>query len=114
MSLNKVLNRPLFRQEALRKGALKPIRALEGDFIGPMPSDISMREMPKPSKFQRFKNFVGKGISGLKGMGKEVVLLMLLYLVLVFYQVLKNLLIKLQDLHLLEHFQECLSREPRV
>jgi len=80
MSLNKVLNRPLFRQEALRKGALRPIRAANGDFIGPrrmgdfigpMPSDISMREMPKPSKFQRFKNFVGKGISGLKGTGKE-------------------------------------------
>ena len=26
MSLNKVLNRPLFRKEALRKGALKPIK----------------------------------------------------------------------------------------
>jgi hypothetical protein len=34
MSLNKVLNRPLFRQEALRKGALKPIRADIGQMIG--------------------------------------------------------------------------------
>ena len=55
MSLNKVLNRPLFRKEALRKGALKPIRAANGDFIGPrrmqdiigpMPADMSMRSVP--------------------------------------------------------------------
>ena len=37
MSLNKVLNRPLFRKEALRKGALKVIKASSGDMIGPMP-----------------------------------------------------------------------------
>mgnify|MGYP003145710634 FL=1 len=34
MSLNKVLNRPLFRQEALRKGALKPITAQTGVMVG--------------------------------------------------------------------------------
>ena len=34
MSLNKVLNRPLFRQQALRKGALKPIHAESGRMIG--------------------------------------------------------------------------------
>ena len=34
MSLNKVLNRPLFREQALRKGALKPIRADIGQMIG--------------------------------------------------------------------------------
>jgi len=34
MSLNKVLNRPLFRQKALKKGALKPIRADIGQMIG--------------------------------------------------------------------------------
>tara|TARA_R100001086_G_scaffold120533_1_gene62040 strand:+ start:1269 stop:3440 length:2172 start_codon:yes stop_codon:yes gene_type:complete len=35
MSLNKVLNRPLFRKEALKKGALKPIKAKIGQMIGP-------------------------------------------------------------------------------
>lgn len=34
MSLNKVLNRPMFRREALRKGALKPIRARVGISVG--------------------------------------------------------------------------------
>jgi len=33
--MNKVLNRPMFRQEALRRGHLKPIKAQSGDFIGP-------------------------------------------------------------------------------
>ena len=36
MSLNKVLNRPMFRREALRKGHLKPIKARTGrSIIGP-------------------------------------------------------------------------------
>ncbi len=35
MSLNKVLNRPMFRKEALRKGVLKPIRAKVGIYAGP-------------------------------------------------------------------------------
>lgn len=35
MSLNKVLNRPLFRQQALKKGALKPVQAKFGRMIGP-------------------------------------------------------------------------------
>jgi hypothetical protein len=34
MSLNKVLNRPIFRKEALKKGALKPIRANVGIMVG--------------------------------------------------------------------------------
>ena len=34
MSLNKVLNRPLFRQAALKKGYLKPIKAQVGQMIG--------------------------------------------------------------------------------
>ena len=33
--MNKVLNRPMFRKEALRRGHLKPIKAQSGDFIGP-------------------------------------------------------------------------------
>jgi|TARA_R100001463_G_scaffold25274_2_gene60028 hypothetical protein len=34
MSINKVLNRPMFRQRALRKGHLKPIQARVGQSIG--------------------------------------------------------------------------------
>jgi hypothetical protein len=34
MSLDKVLNRPLFRQEALKKGALKPVKARIGQMVG--------------------------------------------------------------------------------
>ena len=34
MSLNNVLNRPMFRQKALRKGHLKPIHAETGKMIG--------------------------------------------------------------------------------
>ena len=36
MSLDKVLNRPLFRQQALKKGAIKPIKARVGQMIGPV------------------------------------------------------------------------------
>tara|TARA_R100000700_G_scaffold30343_2_gene37320 strand:+ start:1376 stop:3604 length:2229 start_codon:yes stop_codon:yes gene_type:complete len=35
--MNKVLNRPLFRKAALKKGYIKPIKAFDGRFIGPMP-----------------------------------------------------------------------------
>ena len=77
MSLNKVLNRPLFRKEALRKGALRPIRAANGDFIGPrrmgdiigpMPADISLRTQPIG---QRFKNTISTGLGSLKNFGKD-------------------------------------------
>ena len=34
MSLNKVLNRPMFRKEALKRGALKPIKARIGQMVG--------------------------------------------------------------------------------
>ena len=35
MALNDVLNRPLFRQQALKKGVLKPIHAQTGVMVGP-------------------------------------------------------------------------------
>jgi len=69
MSLNKVLNRPLFRKEALKKGALKPIRAANGDFIGPMPADISLKSVPIG---QRIKNTMSSGLGTLKTFGKDV------------------------------------------
>jgi hypothetical protein len=34
MSLNKVLNRPMFRKEALRRGVLKTINANVGVMVG--------------------------------------------------------------------------------
>ena len=40
MSLNKVLNRPMFRQQALRKGHIKVIKAQTGEFIGPAGKNI--------------------------------------------------------------------------
>ena len=70
MSLNKVLNRPLFRQQALKRGALKPIRAVTGDFIGPMPADISLRT---PTFGQRVRDIGGRGLQGLKDFGKTLV-----------------------------------------
>ena len=46
MSLNKVLNRPLFRKEALRKGALKPIKAQIGTMVG-QPINVSQPINPR-------------------------------------------------------------------
>ena len=63
MSLNKVLNRPLFRKEALKKGALKPIKAQTGDFIGPR----------VPTFGQKFTNAMSSGIGTLKTFGKDAV-----------------------------------------
>ncbi|MAL46762.1 hypothetical protein [Hyphomonas sp.] len=63
MSLNKVLNRPLFRKEALKKGALKPIKAQTGDFIGPR----------VPTFGQKFTNAMSSGLGTLKTFGKDAV-----------------------------------------
>ena len=53
MSLNRVLNRPMFRKEALRKGVLKPIKAKVGRFMeGP-----GFKQGPQfvdPSTYSRF------------------------------------------------------------
>jgi hypothetical protein len=42
MSLNKVLNRPMFRKEALRQGVLKVIKARTGRSIGPYRPPVPM------------------------------------------------------------------------
>ena len=47
MSVDKVLNRPMFRQVALRKGYLKPIKASNGNFV----------MNPTPTSFQTASNF---------------------------------------------------------
>jgi len=71
MSLNKILNRPLFRKEALRKGALKTINANVGVMVGqpttpaPTPAVVPGQGVysrvntqrfgpPKPTRIQNF------------------------------------------------------------
>ena len=75
MSLNRVLNRPLFRQQALKKGALKPIKARVGQFMmGPVTQNITgqvtnPRNLPmvvnQPGMFSRAGQFI-------KRMGSDV------------------------------------------
>ena len=43
--MNKVLNRPMFRKEALKKGHLKPIKAQVGQMVG-MPTGGSQTYNP--------------------------------------------------------------------
>ena len=77
MSLNKVLNRPLFRQKALKKGYLTPIRAQLGTMVGPTmdvstgPQRFPMINVPQPkplSMTRRFFNTVGRGVRGAFGL----------------------------------------------
>ena len=63
MSLNKVLNRPMFRKEALRKGVLKTINANTGVMVG-TPFDNPNQNRP-PLKYPMTPNtqgFYGKNI----------------------------------------------------
>ena len=46
--MNKVLHRPLFRQAALKKGSLKPIRRANGGGVLALPS-IPMQGPPRPT-----------------------------------------------------------------
>jgi len=56
MSLNKVLNRPMFRKEALRKGVLKTINAQTGIMVGDSYRAPPVPAIRKPpSAFERFK-----------------------------------------------------------
>ena len=53
MSLNRVLNRPIFRREALRQGAIKPIRARTGIYAqGP-----AMQQGPTFVPKSQYSNF---------------------------------------------------------
>src|SRR6056300_215081 len=71
MSLNKILNRPMFRKEALRRGALKTINANVGVMVGqpttyaPTPAVVPGQGVysrvntqrfgpPKPTRMQNF------------------------------------------------------------
>jgi len=68
MSLNKVLNRPMFRQEALRKGVLKTINAQTGIMVGDSYRAPPVPAIRKPpSAFERFK------VSSPVRMGKNLI-----------------------------------------
>ena len=49
MSLNKILNRPMFRKEALRRGALKTINARVGVMVGAPTQDIKNVQYRPPA-----------------------------------------------------------------
>tara|TARA_R100000664_G_scaffold822_1_gene2424 strand:+ start:1917 stop:4139 length:2223 start_codon:yes stop_codon:yes gene_type:complete len=51
MSFNKVLNRPLFRQQALKKGYLKPIHAQTGVMVGSPTTPPPFPALRKPPTF---------------------------------------------------------------
>ena len=89
MSLNRILNRPMFRREALRKGHLKPIKARVGMSIGPnrppvpmvipqpgqgvtvgSPYNYGLINVKQPTGFQRFTRGarnLGRGIFSIPG-----------------------------------------------
>jgi len=51
MSINKVLNRPMFRQTALKKGHLKPIKANVGIMVGQPSTAAPVPALRKPPTF---------------------------------------------------------------
>ncbi len=75
MTINKVLNRPLFRQAALRKGHLKPIHAQSGVMVGAPTQDIrNTRFRPPAVNTQGFygrnvRPFFQRGIADVRGFG---------------------------------------------
>ena len=72
MSLNKVLNRPMFRKEALRKGVLKTINANTGVMVGqPYTSPPVPAIRKPPTAFERFK--VSGPVRGIKSLGRQTV-----------------------------------------
>jgi len=69
MSLNKVLNRPMFRQKALKKGALKTVNAQTGIMVGDPISSAPVPAIRKPPTFfERMRvsgpaRFLASGVS---------------------------------------------------
>jgi len=66
MTINKVLNRPMFRKAALKKGHLKPIHAQTGVMVGAPTQDIRNTRfrppavVPQPGFMQRAGTFTGR------------------------------------------------------
>lgn len=67
--LNKVLNRPLFRQQALKKGDLKPIKAQTGVMVGPPYNTLPVPAGPvvdrTPGMFQKGIGAVQRGLQAI-------------------------------------------------
>ena len=79
MSINKVLNRPMFRQQALKKGHLKPIHAQTGVMVGGAPTqNITATQyrppmvIDQPTLGQRFKTGVKRFVSDAKNFPKSL------------------------------------------
>ena len=69
MSLNKVLNRPMFRKEALRQGVLKTINANVGIMVGSPYAAAPVPAIRKPPTFmERMK--VSSPVRGIKSLGR--------------------------------------------
>ena len=69
MSLNKVLNRPMFRKEALKQGVLKTINANTGVMVGQPYTAPGVPAIRKPPTFmERMK--VSGPVKGIKSLGK--------------------------------------------
>ena len=69
MSLNKVLNRPLFRKEALRKGVLKTINANTGIMVGQPYTGAPVPALRKPPTFMERMSVSGP-VRGAKNLVK--------------------------------------------
>jgi len=69
MSLNKVLNRPMFRKEALRKGVLKTINANTGIMVGQPYTGAPVPALRKPPTFMERMSVSGP-VRGAKNLVK--------------------------------------------
>jgi len=70
MSINKVLNRPMFRQQALKKGHIKVIKAQTGEFIGPSrPMGPYQPTVPSTSVIR--PGFVRRGINAMGAVARS-------------------------------------------
>ncbi len=74
MSLNKVLNRPMFRKEALRRGVLKTINANTGVMVGQPYTGAPVPALRKPPTFMERMSVsspsrFAKGIFSIPGIG---------------------------------------------
>ena len=70
MSINKVLNRPMFRQQALRKGHIKVIKAQTGEFIGPArPMGPYQPTVPSTSVVR--PGFIRRGINAMGAVARS-------------------------------------------
>ena len=70
MSINKVLNRPMFRHQALKKGHIKVIKAQTGEFIGPSrPMGPYQPTVPSTSVIR--PGFVRRGINAMGAVARS-------------------------------------------